>query len=119
MKLVFLYEWALSFWSLVANERQRGGIYKRPSNATTPAQRASVQNKPCVDCGGTSPTMRADHKTPLVEEHYTTGTIDKTKMRSLEAVQPQCESCSNSQGGKMSAYSKKMKKIIKKRTEGQ
>ncbi|MEP3383934.1 MAG: RHS repeat-associated core domain-containing protein, partial [Flavobacteriaceae bacterium] len=94
-------------------------LYKRPNNATTPAQRASVQNKPCVDCGGTSPTMRADHKTPLVEEHYTTGTINKTKMRSTEAVQPQCETCSNSQGGKMSAYSKQMKKIIEERTKNQ
>ncbi|MEX0273785.1 MAG: DUF6443 domain-containing protein, partial [Flavobacteriaceae bacterium] len=92
-------------------------IYKRPNNATTPAQRASVQNQPCVDCGGTSPTMRADHKVPLVEEHYNTGTIDKTRMRSVQAVQPQCETCSNIQGGKMSAYSKKMKKIIKNRTK--
>ncbi|MCD9574165.1 RHS repeat domain-containing protein [Flavobacterium soyae] len=32
-------------------------IYKRPNNATTPAQRASVQGKPCVHCGGTSTPM--------------------------------------------------------------
>ncbi|AXP80080.1 hypothetical protein CJ739_987 [Mariniflexile rhizosphaerae] len=86
--------------------------YKRPNNATTPAQRASVQGTPCVDCGGTSKPMVANHITPLVEEYYTTGTIDKVKMRSLEAVNSQCTNCSTSQGGQMSAYSKAMKKTF-------
>ena len=72
---------------------------------------ASVQGKPCVDCGETKPTMVADHKTPLVKEHYETGTIDKTKMNSLDAVQPQCSTCSSKQGAEMSKYSKEQKKI--------
>ncbi|WP_296151664.1 RHS repeat-associated core domain-containing protein [uncultured Flavobacterium sp.] len=92
-------------------------LYKRPNNATTVAQRASVQGKTCVDCGGTSKPMVANHITPLVEEHYTTGTINIQKMRSLEAVNSQCTTCSNKQGGKMSQYSKQMKRIINERTK--
>ncbi len=91
-------------------------IYSRPKNATTTAQRASVQGKPCVDCGGKSKTMVADHKVPLVKEHYTTGTINKTNMHSTKAVQPQCTTCSSKQGAEMSKYSKNMKKIINERT---
>ncbi len=87
-------------------------VYKRPNNATTSAQRASVQDKPCVDCGNTTTPMVADHKTPLVVEHYTTGNINKANMRTLGAVQPQCTACSAQQGGRMSAYSKKMKALI-------
>jgi RHS repeat-associated protein len=91
-------------------------LYSRPNNATTAAQRKSVQGQPCVDCGGTSEPMVANHITPLVEEHYTTGTIDTQKMRSLEAVNSQCTPCSLKQGGETSAYSKRMKAIINKRT---
>lgn len=83
--------------------------YKRPSNATTTAQRESVQGKPCVDCGATSGKRVADHKTPLVKEHYETGTIDKVKMRDVNSVQPQCTTCSAKQGAEMSQYSKKQK----------
>jgi hypothetical protein len=91
-------------------------IYQRPNNATTPAQRASVQGQPCVDCGGTSQPMVADHKTPLVQEHYETGTIDTANMRALDAVQPQCTTCSAQQGAQMSQYSKQMKAVINERT---
>lgn len=90
-------------------------IYRRPNNATTAAQRASVQGKTCVDCGGTSTPMIANHITPLVEEHYTTGTIDLVNMRSVQAVNAQCATCSASQGGQMSAFSKLMKSIIESR----
>jgi RHS repeat-associated protein len=86
--------------------------YKRPSGATTPQQRASVQGKPCVDCGAVTPKQVADHKTPLVKEHYETGSIDKTRMRSTEAVQPQCPTCSNRQGAGMSRYSREMKENL-------
>ncbi len=91
-------------------------IYKRPNNATTPTQRASVQNQPCVDCGATGQKNVADHKTPLVKEHYETGTIDLERMKSVDAVQPQCPSCSAKQGASMSSYSKAMKSVIEKRT---
>jgi len=87
-------------------------LYSRPNNATTTAQRASVQGKPCVDCGGTSTPMVADHKLPLVVEHYSTGTINRVNMRAVNSVQPQCTSCSSRQGGHMSQYSKKMKSMI-------
>ena len=93
----------------VAGQPQAALQYKRPNGATTPAQRAYVQGKPCVDCGALTPRQIADHKTPLVKEHYETGTIDKARMRSLDAVQPQCPSCSNKQGSEMSRYSRVMK----------
>ncbi|HEX4875622.1 MAG TPA: hypothetical protein VFV31_03060, partial [Chitinophagaceae bacterium] len=84
--------------------------YKRPSNATTAAQRASVQGKPCVSCGETSPKMVADHKTPLVKEYYQTGTINKERMKSTTAVQPHCPTCSAKQGAQLRKYSAKQKK---------
>jgi len=79
--------------------------YRRPSGATTRAQRESVQGQPCVDCGLVPERAYADHKKPLVEEYYETGTIDRDRMRSLGAVQPQCPSCSASQGGRLRQYS--------------
>ena len=86
--------------------------YKRPSGATTKAQRESVQNHPCVDCGNIANRQVADHKTPLVKEYYETGTIDKARMRSLDAVQPQCPTCSARQGAEMSRYSKQQKQDL-------
>ena len=86
--------------------------YKRPNNATTKEQRESVQGKPCVDCGQKADKMVADHKKELVKEHYETGTIDKTKMRDVNSVQPQCPTCSAKQGAEMSKYSKEQKKKL-------
>jgi RHS repeat-associated protein len=86
--------------------------YKRPSGATTVEQRASVQGQPCVDCGAVTSKQVADHKIPLVKEYYETGTIDTTRMHSLDAVQPQCPTCSARQGAEMSKYSKQMKKEL-------
>jgi RHS repeat-associated protein len=86
--------------------------YKRPSGATTKAQRESVQNQPCVDCGNIANRQVADHKIPLVKEYYETGTIDNTKMRSLDAVQSQCPTCSARQGAEMSRYSRQQKKDL-------
>ncbi|MGS2751089.1 RHS repeat domain-containing protein, partial [Bacillus zanthoxyli] len=85
--------------------------YKRPSYATTNAQRKSVQGKACVTCGRKDGGKRyADHIVPLVKEYYRTGTINKKKMRRIESVQSQCARCSNRQGGQMSSYSKQQKK---------
>jgi len=89
--------------------------YKRPNGATTPQQRASVQGKPCVDCGAVTSKQVADHKTPLVQEHYETGTIDKTQMKSIDAVQPQCPTCSARQGAEMSRYSREQKQKLEDR----
>jgi len=86
-------------------------VYERPNNATTKEQRTSVQDKPCVTCGKTEGKMYADHKEPLVKEHYEKGGIDKTKMRETDAVQPQCPTCSAKQGAEMSKYSKEQKKL--------
>ena len=86
--------------------------YQRPSGATTPEQRASVQGKPCSECGQAAPKMYANHKTPLVKEYYQTGTIDKTRMRSVGAVDGHCPSCSSATGGRLSHYSKQMKAKI-------
>lgn len=88
------------------------GPYSRPTNATTPEQRAGVQGKPCSTCGATGQKNVADHKTPLVVEHYQKGTIDKQNMRSSGAVQPQCQSCSNRQGAYLRSFSKAMKKLF-------
>jgi hypothetical protein len=60
--------------------------YRRPAGATTAEQRASVQGQPCVECGKTAPKMVANHKTPLVQEHYQTGRIDTHRMRQVSAV---------------------------------
>lgn len=87
--------------------------YTRPTGATTSAQRASVQGKPCVDCGTVAPRQVADHKTPLVKEHYETGAIDKSRMRSNDAVQPQCPTCSARQGAEMSQYSREQRQLLK------
>lgn len=86
--------------------------YQRPANATTRAQRELVQGQPCVTCGNTAPRQVADHKKPLVEEYYETGTIDIQRMRSSEAVQPQCPTCSAAQGGAMCQYSNQMREKL-------
>jgi len=54
--------------------------------------------------------MVADHKNVIVVEWYETGKIDMKRMRSVEAVQPQCPTCSAKQGAEMSKYSKAQKK---------
>lgn len=87
-------------------------IYKRPSYSVTKAQRKVVQGKPCVDCGTTADKMIPDHINPLVKEHYENGKIDINKMRDVNSVQPQCPTCSAKQGGKLSQYSKMIKRLI-------
>jgi hypothetical protein len=86
--------------------------YSRPSNATTPEQRASVQGQPCVDCNAAKPKMHANHIDPLVEEYYREGEIDQSRMRSPGAVNSQCPTCSNRQGGFLSNYSRRMKQRL-------
>ncbi len=86
--------------------------YARPSGATTAAQRASVQGRPCSVCGESAPTMYAGHKEALVREHYRTGTINKIRMRSIDAVRPECPTCSGREGAEMARYSKVMKSQI-------
>jgi RHS repeat-associated protein len=88
------------------------GPYKRPNNATTQEQRDSVQGKPCATCGATGQKNNADHKDPLVVQHYRDGQVDKGTMRAPSAVQPQCQNCSNQQGGFLSNFSKEMKKLF-------
>lgn len=88
--------------------------YKRPNNATTKEQRNSVQGKPCSDCGKVTPKQYANHKKPLVKEYYETGTIDKKKMRDVKSVNAHCKTCSSKEGGRMSGFSKEMKKKIEK-----
>jgi RHS repeat-associated protein len=87
--------------------------YKRPSGSTTPEQRANAQGKPCSKCGQTEPQMKANHKDPLVKQHYRDGKIDTQKMRDPSATNSHCTHCSASQGGHASKYSKEMKKKIK------
>lgn len=85
--------------------------YSRPSGATTRAQRESVQGQPCVDCGDIADRQVADHIDPLVVEFYRTGAIDLKRMRSLDAVQPQCPTCSARQGAALSRYSIEMRRL--------
>jgi RHS repeat-associated protein len=84
------------------------GPYSRPSGATTPAQRASVQGKPCAKCGAEEGKRVAGHKEPLVKEWHETGKIDRTRMRDTASVQPECTACSTREGAEMSRYSKDM-----------
>jgi len=86
--------------------------YVRPSGTPTRAQRASVQGQPCIDCGTTAPRQVADHKRPLVEEYYETGTINLDQARSLDAVQAQCPTCSARQGAHMSRYSREKREEL-------
>ena len=83
--------------------------YQRPPNATTAAQKASVQGHSCTNCGRVEPKMYADHIEPLVKEYYRTGTVDLQKMHDVTSVQPNCPTCSSRQGGELSNYSKEMK----------
>jgi len=83
--------------------------YERPSGATTAAQRASVQGLSCSTCRQTAARMFADHKTPLVKEHYLTGTIDRVRMRSLSAVRPQCPTCSGRQGATLGQWGRQQR----------
>lgn len=95
-----------------AQSRRATTPYSRPSGATTLAQRASVQGRPCVYCGRVSTPQRAGHKTALVREHYQTGSIDRTRMRSTESVQPECIKCSAQEGAEMSRYSREMRRQL-------
>ncbi len=85
------------------------GPYSRPSGATTPAQRASVQGEPCVVCSTVDDVQVADHIYPLVQEWYETGAIDLARMREVTSVQPMCVTCSASQGGSLSWWSRGMR----------
>lgn len=86
--------------------------YVRPSYSVTDEQRAAVQGKPCVYCGQITDNQIVDHKLPLSIEYYKTGSIDIENMRSVEAVQPSCPSCSFSQGAELSWFSKFMKGLL-------
>lgn len=86
--------------------------YQRPSGATTVAQRAHVQGRPCARCGVTTTRQVAGHRKALVEEYYETGTIDVQRMRSIDAIQPECPGCSAREGAAMSRYSRQMKKEL-------
>ena len=88
--------------------------YSRPSGAgPTTAQKASVQGKPCVDCGDITAKQVANHKDPLVVQHYREGQVDVHQQRQLDAVQPHCPTCSASQGGQLGAFGKQMKKELR------
>jgi RHS repeat-associated protein len=87
------------------------GPYRRPNNATTQAQRDPVQGKPCATCGVSGQRNNADHIDPLVEQHYRGG-VDLQKMRSPNAVRPQCPSCSGQQGGYLKTFSNAMKHLF-------
>ena len=107
---------ALNGFNILMNQNQQGGDaanqpYSRPTNATTPAQRASVQGQPCVDCGQGGP-MNANHIDPLVVQYYRDGTIDTLQMRSLNAVNAQCPTCSAIQGANLSRFSRFMRSIL-------
>jgi len=88
--------------------------YARPSAAgPTAAQRASVQGKPCVECGVTTSRQIADHKTPLIVQHYRDGAINSVDQAALSAVQPHCPRCSAIQGGLLAGFSRKMRALLR------
>ncbi len=65
-----------------------------------------------MDCGARTSKQFADHKDPLVKEYYRTGRIDKSRMRDIDAVQPQCPTCSSRQGAELSRFSRQQKKDL-------
>jgi RHS repeat-associated protein len=83
--------------------------YKRPSGATTVAQRRAVQGQPCVECGALTSKQVANHRVPLSKEYYTTGRINTARMRSVDSVNAHCPTCSAREGARQSQYSKTMK----------
>jgi Pretoxin HINT domain len=91
--------------------------YKRPGGATTKAQREFVQGRACVKCGESAERMVAGHKRALVQEYYETGTIDKQQMRSLDAIQPECPTCSAQEGAEMSRYSRAQKAQLEQKAK--
>jgi RHS repeat-associated protein len=89
------------------------GPYSRPSGAgPTAEQRASVQGKPCAECGALSKNQVADHKDPLVVQHYREGKVNVEQQRQVDAVQPHCQTCSARQGGMLSNFSRAMKELF-------
>ena len=96
-------------WLKIDRAKAITARYKRPSGSTTAAQRQSVQGKPCVKCGSETPRQVAGHNKALVEEYYETGRIDKDRMRSIDAVRPECPTCSAKEGAEMSQYSRRMR----------
>ena len=86
--------------------------YRRPSNATTRAQRASVQGRPCAICSVRTNRIFAGHIRALVQEYYETGTIILSRMRRLDAVQPECQTCSSRGGAELSQYSQRMRREL-------
>ena len=62
-------------------------------------------------CGGDAERMYAGHKTALVKEYYETGTIDRAQMRSVDAIQPECPTCSSRGGAELSRYSREQKAL--------
>ena len=89
--------------------------YARPMG-TTAAQRAHVKGKTCATCQAQGGGRRiADHRVGLVIEYYLTGTNDSSHQKNTNAVRPHCGARSNSQGGKLSAFSRRMGNIIDSR----
>ena len=88
--------------------------YARPMG-TTAAQRAHVKGKTCATCQAQGGRRIADHRVGLVIEYYLTGTNDSSHQKNTNAVRPHCGACSNSQGGKLSAFSRRMGNIIDSR----
>lgn len=85
--------------------------YVRPSGAgPTAAQRRAVQGRPCVDCGATAPRQVADHRDPLVVQHYREGSVDVEAQSRPDAVQPHCPDCSASQGGQLGAWARRQRR---------
>jgi hypothetical protein len=86
--------------------------YSRPPNATPKRLRLSAQGQPRENCGTFAPKMYVNHIEPLVQEYYRTGTIDTDRMRSPDAVNAHCPTCSAREGGVMANFSKLMKALL-------
>ena len=89
-----------------------GEAYKRPGRTSNKQQKDAMQGQPCSTCGAVGQKNFADHKTPLVVEHCFTGSVDRKRMFELDAVRPQCQRCSCSQGGKLRALYARLKKCF-------
>lgn len=68
-----------------------------------------------MDCGRLTPKQIADHKEPLVVQHYKQGTVDAAQQRTQSAVQPHCPTFSSQQGGQLGQFGKEMKRLLEER----
>jgi len=91
--------------------------HKDRHGSPTKTQTASVQGRRCWQCGKKTKPMVADHKPSRVQIFYQGGckdpAVQRSKVRSLKGVHPQCMNCFEGDGGPAAAFSRQIKALYK------